>query len=312
MGPLIIHSQSPNPPPKQFTSNSQNGRTLQATIAGTNTDFSTPVQVTINGMTGIYTITETITFTDYGTLDFAHPYISVNYVSVMAKPINAAKPALTFDVREKYSITYSEFSGLVPVIRYSYHILGGYTLQSDGYGMVTDGYNVFSGLDIGNYLIIHSPPNVAGFYLITGLSADQTYHRYSYPLIASFHCHFLISPMVCIRYWMSTSTVVVCKMVSSLWKLSVLPSQAYYLSNGFYQFDYATYTSIKLDPLNGYAYFGSDFDGNNQSNAILDQASIYSIMLTDTRIGETVSSNQYSITKDFNSLKALKAVSAIL
>ena len=35
--------------------------------------------------------------------------------------------------------------------------------------MVTDGYNVFSALDIGNYLIIHSPPNVAGFYLITSI-----------------------------------------------------------------------------------------------------------------------------------------------
>ena len=95
-------------------------------------------------------------------------------------------------------------------------------------------------------------------------------------------------------------------------EVSVLPGQAYFLSTGFYEFDYSTYTSIKLDPLNGLIYFGSDMTGNNQANAIIDQTVIYSIMLTDTRIGEVVAANQRSITKDYNSLIPITGNSSTL
>jgi hypothetical protein len=290
-----------NPLPTAHPSNAQAGRTIQATISGTNTDFSSPVQVTLTGVIGGLTLSETIIFSQYGSLDFANLFISLDSVSVVAKPLDASKPALTLELREKYPITYSESSGLVPVVRYSYHITGGYNLQSDGYAMVYDGYNIFSSLDIGNYLVIHSPPSVAGFYIITGISADRrslqiqsTYASFPQPL----------SPFTSGIYQVLDTTQYRSGMQNGFFTLeaSEMPGQAYFLSSGFYEFDYSTYTRIKLDPLNGSIYLGTDMFGNNPANAILDQTTIYSVMLTDTRIGEVVSANQRSITKDYNSL----------
>jgi hypothetical protein len=81
-----------------------------------------------------------------------------------------------------------------------------------------------------------------------------------------------------------------------------MPSVGYLLDEGFYQLDYATYLSIKFAPLNNNIYFGSNLFGFDQANAVLNQSTIYSIMLSDTRIGEVVSGNSLSITKDYNAL----------
>ena len=287
-------------------SNGQIGRTIQATISGTNVDFSTPVQVTINGVSGINTINETITFTNYGTLDFVNTYTSLNYVWVNAKPINPTKNALALELREKYSVTHSEFSGLVPVVRFSYHITGGYNLSGNGTNnVVTDGYNLFSSLDVGNYLIIHSPANVAGFYLITGLSADRhsvniqsTATSFPLPLPAFQNGIYQVLNTTAYRSGLQNGFFTL--------EASVMPGQAYFVDRGFYELEYSTYASIKFDHLNSGLYFGSDFNGNNQANCIVDHATIYSIMLTDTRIGETVAQNKHSITKDYNSIKPPK------
>jgi hypothetical protein len=305
--------------PTAHPSNAQNGRTIQATIAGTNTNFSTPVQVIINGVTSaLITVTEAINFTEFGTLDFAHEYISLNYVFVVVQPsydptlpANARKTALTVELQEKYPITYSEFSGLVPVVRYSYPITQGYGLYSDGYGVVTDDNNLFSGLDIGNILLIASPGvvdgyAVAGFYQVTGLSAD----RHSINIIPTIPS----SPLPLVNFTGGVYQVLdVTEYRSGLQngfftlEASLMPGQAYFLSKGFYEFDYATYLRVKLDPLNGFMYFGSDMNGQNQVNAIMDQTIIYSVMLTDTRIGEVVAANERSITKDYNSLIPITA-----
>jgi hypothetical protein len=65
--------------------------------------------------------------------------------------------------------------------------------------------------------------------------------------------------------------------------------------------------SAKFDPLSDEKiYIGSDIEGQNQINAIVDGVKISSITLTDTRVGEVVPSNQRSITKDYNSLIPLR------
>ena len=300
----VFHS---NLIPTAHPTNAQVGRTIQVTIAGTNTDFSTPVQVLLNGVVGINIVTETVTFTNYGTLDFANGFTSLNWVMVIAKPINSAKAALTVELREKYPMTHSEFSGLAPVIRYSYHITGGYTLYADGYDQwVTDGYNLFSDLDIGNYLVIHSPAvvdgySVAGFYIITGLSVDR--HSISIrPTYASGPVP--LPPFTGGVYEVLDTTQYRSGLQNGFFTFEVglLPGEAFFLSTGFYEFDYSTYARIKFDPLNVPIYFGSDMFGGNQANSILDQTILYSVMLTDTRVGEVVAANQRSITKDYNSL----------
>lgn len=292
--------------PTDQPSNGQEGRTIQATISGTNVDFSVPVQVTINGVTGINTVNETITFTNYGTLDFANTYTTVNYVWVNAKPINPNKNVLALELREKYPITHGESSGLVPVVRYSYHVNGGYDLFGDGTNnIVTDLANKFSAQDVGNYLIIHAPASVAGYYLITGLSAD----RHSLNIRATATSFPVPLPAFSGgKYQVLNTTAYRSGLQNGFFTLEggVLPSQAYFLDKGFYEVEYSTYARIKFDPLNTKLFIGSDFQGHNQANAIIDQMTLYSIMLTDTRIGEIIAQNKRSVTKDYNSLKPPK------
>jgi hypothetical protein len=290
---------------------SQNGRTINVILSGNNTDFTTPVQVTINGVVGISTINETITFTDYGISSFTNQYISVNYIKVVAKPVNALKPALNIVVKEKYSMTYSESSGDTAVVRFSYYIGGGYGLYADGYNIdgyysVRDDNNTFSHGHIGNILIIHSPPSNAGYYLITGVSEDRHAIRIestvpSFPIpFTTFFNNGIYSVLNTTSYRSGLQNGFF------NFEVGLLPSQAYFLSSGFYELDYSTYARIKFDPLHNKLHIGSDFQGHNQINAIVDQIKIYSTMLTDTRIGEVIPSNQRSITKDYNSLKPLK------
>jgi hypothetical protein len=289
-------------------SNSDQGRTISVTISGNNTDFSVPVQVTINGVSGIYTISETLSFTDYGTLDFTNPYISINYINVVAKPkpINPLKNALVIDVREKYSITHSEFSALVPEIRYSYQIGCGTTLYSTGANTVSDGYYTFSDLCVDNYLVVQSPIPAAGFYKILAVSSDKrtltveptTAGPYPPSPLPTFTGGvYQILNVVDYRSGLQNGFFTL--------EAEMLPSIGYLLSHGFYELDYYTYARMKLDLPKGYVYLGSDLFGSNQINAIIDQVKIYSCMLTDTRIGEQITNSQRSITQDYNSLKPL-------
>jgi len=295
-------------------SNSQNGRTIKAIISGTNVDFSVPVEITINGVdrNNHLVITETIIFNDYGTLDFVNAYISINYIQVNVKPINSSKNALAIEVCEKYPITYSEFSGLYPTIRYSYQIGSGTNLSSDGYdNLVTDEYRLFSYNDVGNYIIIQSPAfsdgyGVAGYYSITGISADRhsiniqpTYTSFAVPLPAFTGGIYQVLNTTDYRSGLQNGFFTL--------ESSETPSQAYLLSRGQYKIEYYTYLNAKFAPLNNNLYIGTDYQGENISNSILDQFTLSSIMLTDTRIGEVVAANARSITKDFNSLKAPKS-----
>lgn len=287
-------------------SNQQNGRTITAYVSGTNADFTTPVQVTLNGQVGINTISETITFTDYGSKDFTNMFLGCNYVTVTAKPLNASKNAVTVELKEKYTLTHSESSGYVPVVRFSYQIGAGTTLhQVDGYNVRDENF-LFSSLDINNYLIIHSPPAVAGYYVITGLSADRhaiTVQPTNQALPGP------LPPFTNGTYQVLNTTQYRSGLQNGFFtfEANLLPSQAYFLDHGPYELEYFTYTTIDIESSNGNAFIGSDFHGHHHFNGLIDEMKIYSVMLTDTRVGESIPANQRSITKDFNSLKPLKA-----
>ena len=299
-GVFVSNNLIPNQP-----SDTVIGRTIQATIAGDNVDFSSPAQITINGVSNGSTISETIDFINYGTLTFPNYFTSINYFQVNVKPLNPANNALTLETQEKYPITYSELNGYTILdgyaarVRYSYPILLGYNLESNGFdGYMTDGYNLFSYLDIGNYIYIGSPHNAVGYYLITGLSTDR-HSVYTTPPPPSFSLGtYQVLNISAYRSGLQNGLFT--------FEIADMPGVPYYLRTGFYEFDYSTYLSAKFDPLKSgtQLYIGTDFNGNNTANAILDQFTIYSTMLTDTRIGEVIPANQLSITKDYNSLIA--------
>lgn len=287
--------------------NSVVGRILSVTIAGNNAVF--PVSVTINGLP----TSETLSFTKYGTIDTTHLFTQVTSVVVTAAPVNASKNTLTVGVKEKYTITHSDgYDGYAPVIRYSYPINSGYSLQGNGSNsFVTDPYNLFSGLDIGNYLFINSPPSAAGYYIINGLSSD----RHSVSIQATPGSHSVpLAPFNGGTYQVLNVSDYRSGLQNGFFTLEIAgsPGQPFLLNHGFYELEYSTYATIKFDPLNTDLYIGSDFTGSNHANSILDQLTVYSVMLTDTRIGEVVANNIRTVTKDFNSLKAPKPNANIL
>jgi hypothetical protein len=283
--------------------NTITGRTIQAVISGTNINFTNPVQVFISGTTGITPITESIYFTNYGALNFANSYTSISYIQVTATPINATKNVLAIEISETYSIIHQEFDGYYPVIRYSYPIDLGYTLYADGSdNMVSDSHNLFSYLDVGNYLVIQYPPNVAGYYTITDLSTD----RHSIFIQATSGYPSVPLPAFTNgTYQVLNTTAYRSGLQNGFFTLEYFnqPGHPWLLNHGTYQVSYATYLGIKFASLNTQIYFGTDFSGNNVANSILNQFTLSSIMMSDTRIGEVISNNVESITKDYNSIK---------
>jgi len=279
--------------------NSKNGRTLSVTISGNNTNFSTPVQVNING-----NVSETLIFNNYGTLNSVNLYSSINYINVIAQAISVNKNVLNIAIQEAYSMTEGEMDGYAPVIRYSYPVNSGLFLFQNGSNAVTDNDNLFSSAYVGNYLLIAAPANVAGQYIITGVSSDR-HTLYLGSNINNFNNGV---------YQILNSTSYRSGLQNGFFTFEIGPNPGtpYLLTNGFYQIDYSTYMKVKIDPLNTNVFLGSDFLGGHQLNGVLSDVKIYSVMLTDTRIGESIPANQQSITKDFNSLKPLTADSNTL
>ena len=283
-------------------SNSDNGRTLSITITtNNNIDFSIPVDGYINGMVGISTITEQITFTSIGTLNTVNQFSTVNYIQVFGKVINPLKNFLVLTLQETYPITTPENSTVYPVIRFSYQMLAGSgTLIGVG-NTLTDTSKFFSVLDINNYIIISSTTpfvaGVAGTYQITGVSADH--HSITInPSLPSF---------IGGTYQVLNTTTANTGFQNGFFTFEQanMPGVPYSLRRGLYALDYYTYLSVPLSPFTGDAFLGSDIYGNNLLKGTLDEVKIISNKLTDVRIGEVAQLNQETITTDFNSLKAL-------
>jgi hypothetical protein len=267
-------------------SNTTVGRTISATISGTNINFTTPTAITINGMSGMTVISETITFNNYETLNFVTLWTEINYVQVNTNTINPAKNALAIKIQETDPITQAQSNEIVPVIRYSYSMGSGTNLTSFG-NMATDPDYLFSYADVNNYLIVSSVG-----YLITGLLSDRHSVIVNTTLPSFSNTSFQVLNTTDYRSGLQ----------NGFFTFETTPGQPWYLNNGTYQLNYATYLSVKFQPLNNDFYIGTDFNGNNIVNGIMDQFTLNSIMLTDTRIGEVVVNNIGSVTKDFNSL----------
>lgn len=305
--------------------NNAGGRTLAISIQGDNINFATSVTVDVTGTTisidgyGTPTPTvETVTFTEPGIVDTIGLFSQVDYINVHCKPTNVLRNCAVVEIKEKYSITKAEnlelftSPGFVPqpVVRYSYQVSVGSTLESDGYILgtgltVTDGYNFFSSSVVGNYLVIHSPLAVAGYYLIDAVSDDHT----SLDLITG-GVGALPLPQFSDGYYEILNTTDFRSGLQNgyfTFEHTSLPGEPYYLTAGMYELDYYTYLQIPFDLQSVDMHIGADFEGANQLYGSIDELQILNVQLTDTRVGETAASTQRTITKEFNSLKASEA-----
>jgi hypothetical protein len=300
-------------------SNNFGGRTLSVSIQGDNIDFSTPVSVAITG-TAIdgygsnNSVTETLIFAAPGAISTSHYFAEVDHVNVNTKPIRTTSNSAIVDIKEQFPITHPENTTVgtttaPAVARYSYQVSVGNTLFSDGY-MSSDGYSVsdpnnfFSSSLVNNYLVIHSPPAVAGYYTITGVSDDHKALTLAnalgtFPLPAFTDGYYEVLNTTDFRSGLQNGYFT--------FEHQRLPGQPYYLTQGLYELDYYTYLNIPFDLTSTDMYIGSDMSGKHQLHGSIDELQILNVKLTDTRIGETAPNAQRTITKEFNSVKPSKA-----
>lgn len=303
------------------------GRFLAATIRGNNIDFSDTVEVIITGttidtstLTPIATV-ETLTFTEAGTQFSTNRFVSIDYINVNCTPIDDTKNCLVVELEEKSSIIVDDGSNLTsfddgyavsPVIRFSYQVNVGSTLECDGYSNIVSDFNAFfSSTVLNNYLVIHSPASVAGFYKIVGVSEDHhsltleaITAAFPLPLTQFFYGNYEVLNTTTYRSGLQNGFFI--------FEQLHMPGTPYLLKQGLYRFDYLTYLNIPLAVGNHTVFLGSDINGEHQANAAFDEFRVLSEEVFDTRIGETISAGGKSFTKDFNSLKELKKDSSTL
>ncbi len=287
-------------------SNAIEGRTLSVRITGGNVNFSSSPTVTIYGTTDSGDTFEVLTFTSAQKLNTSNKFRSISSVEVIVTPLVPTSKSIGVEIKEAYSLTTSEGNDSYPIIRYSYKSHNGSSLEGtleDGY--VSDLNSAFTHSYIGQRLVITSPAPVAGSYLITDF-IDQHNLTIEPTLPGSFTSG---------SYEIVNTSIGRSGFQNGFFFLEEAGSNGdpFYLKQGIYELDFSSYLEIPFDPTNNLiAHVGSDFRGNNQAKAVIDEFRILSKKLTDVRVGETLEEGQESITTDFTSLKPFEPNSSTL
>jgi hypothetical protein len=287
-------------------SNATEGRTLSVRLTGSNVDFTTPVSVTINGTTSTGPLFETLSFFSAETQNTTLRFFTVTSVDADPTPLVDTRDSVAIEIKEEHSITVADGNTTYPVIRFSYKVQTGFTLEGTvGSDTVTDDSGFFSASDVGNLLVINSPGPVAGSYTITS-KIDNTSVTVDPVLPATFAAGSYNIFNVSIgrsgfqNGWFTFEEV-------------GATSTPFLLKEGIYEFDYSAYLEVPLDPVSNLtAFVGSDMNGNKQAGAVIDEFRTLSRSLTDVRVGESLGANEESITTDFTSLNPFTANSDTL
>lgn len=269
-------------------SNSTEGRHLEVRVSGGNVDFTTPTTVTLIGSSDGGP-SEVLTFSAPGKQITVNKWMQVTDADVVTTPFTTSRSSAGVEIKEAYSVIQPDGNTDYPVLRFAYQTQAGLTLEGDGSNVILDSNGFFANSTVGNPIVIESPLSVAGNYIIqekidnttvvldspTGTAfSDGVYKTYNISIGRSgFQNGFF--------FLEQAGTV----------------NTPYDLPFGYYEFDYSTYLSVNFDPVSDLeAHIGSDFMGNNQAKAVIDEFRILSRQLTDTRVGETISINDESIT----------------
>ena len=269
-------------------SNSTEGRTLEVRVAGGNVDFTTPTTVTING-TSTGGPVEVLNSTAPGKLTTANKWQTITSVDVVTTPFTTARTSAGVEIKEAYSVTAPDGNNVYPVIRFGYQTQAGLTLQGDGSNIVSDPNGFFAASTVGQPIVIESPPAVAGTYVIEQKVDNQTV-RLDTVLGSAFADGQYKTFNISIGRSGFQNGFFFLEQAGTV-------NVPYELPQGFYEFDFSAYLEVPFDPVGQLeAHIGSDFRGEQQANAKIDEFRILNRQLTDTRVGETLGLNDESIT----------------
>jgi hypothetical protein len=267
--------------------NAIEGRTLEIRVTGgSNINWLNPVSVVISG-TSTGGVTETLTFTGAAKKNTVNKWKTITDITFTVTPLNTTLPSISVEVKELYSVTNPEGNNIYPVIRYAYQSQSGLSLQGTGDDIVFDTTRSFFDSDIGALLQVTSP--FAATYEILARIDENTVQ-----VDAAVGSSFTNGAYGVYKINIGRSGFQNGFMFLERAGFNNLP---YTLPKGFYEVDYATFLSVRFNPLEQLdMIIGNDRTLQKPVRAVLDEFRILNRQLIDTRIGESVSVGTDTIT----------------
>jgi hypothetical protein len=283
-------------------SNASTGRTLKITVSGSNFDFSGINQVILIGSTTDGYGSEIVNFSSTGSEITSRFFTSLTDVIANFTPSDLSSPAGSIEIRETFSITESENSGEYAVVRLSVIEQAGTNgVVTSGSSTLTDGYSRFGESDIGKTIFVLSPVSIYGPYTISNVSLDPS---------GTVKDSDTVTLSGTGLPWSVSSSSVSWQMLNTSYGDSgfangLITLERYgtgglpfLLSSCWYEVDFPGYLIIPWTRMPETLYTGSDIDGENQANAVIDELRLLDEMSLDTGAGETTPSSGRSITTD--------------
>jgi hypothetical protein len=273
------------------------GRTLDVSLSSPNVSQANPMTITIHGSLNGTSTNETLTFVSTAqTIRTSQKYTGISSIALSYYSASNSNNQGTVSVKESYPVNHNEGSAHYPVLRYSYQVSAGTTMTGDGY-TVSDSNNFFSDALVGNYLSIVYPSLNVGTHKINAVSLDKfTLTLDGYVGAFSGGIYQVLNASDYNSGFQNGYFT---------FEDGYKPGTPFNFNSGTYEIDYYAYLSIPLKPFTSQAFIGTDIHGNRFLDGVIDELKTSSVMITDTRVGETVNTSEQSITKDFNSVKQL-------
>lgn len=280
------------------TTNTTEGRRLDVRVTGGNVNFSSATTVTINGTTAGGPTSEVFSFSTPETQNGTEQWLTITGVDVTTTPLNTSADGVAVEIKETFSITETDGNSDFPVVRFAFKKQQGTALQGDGSVIVSDDEGFFALSDVDSLLVISSPASVAGTFTIEGRLDSTTIRLDTSTGVPFFDGAYEIFDVSIARSGFQNGFFFLQK--------AGTPTDPYPLTEGYYDFDYSAYLEVPFDPIDQTAYIGSNFENEKQADAVIDEFRISSVALTDTRVGETIASNEESITTSFQAINEFR------
>ena len=287
------------------------GRRLTATIRGSNFDFSGLNQVILIGDTTDGYDSEILEFSETGAQTTTRFFTSLTNVMATFTPADLTKSAGTLEIKETLPITQPDrpdgYDAEYAVVHLSVvQQVGEDGTVSAGGQTFTAPSARFGASDINKLIVISYPASIAGVYVITDVDLDPSGTVKDSDTVTLSGIGVPWATSAADGYWDMLSV----SHGDSGFGNGLITLERYgtggmpfLLSSCWYEVDFPSYATIPWSEMPELLYTGSDINGANQAEAVIDELRVLGEMSSDTGAGETVTSSGRSITTDYQTLE---------
>jgi hypothetical protein len=280
-------------------SNTVTGRRFTASISGDNIDFSGMNQIVFVGDTTDGYGIETLSFAATGKQTTTKFFTSLIDVVASFTPIDTSKIVGSIEIREAVPINWQENNGDYAEIHLSVQEQNGINGTAvSGTDEISDNSARFGEEDIGKTFNIDSPAAIAGTYTVTDVPLDPSSTvKDSDTVVLNTTWGDGYSN---ITWRLLTTSYGDSGFANGLLTFETVRSGGvpFLLRSCWYEIDHPAFLIIPWDQVPELIYIGSDMNGANQADAVIDEMRILDELSVDTGLGEAAPSSGRSITTD--------------